>query len=586
MAQIHISKPTPLRIGSSGPPTGDGADRSVPAADGATVSAVLAALDDGDLEGSARIARDALASGVEDPVLLCVLAMALQAADQLQEALPYLHRAMALRPMDVSIANALARCLLALERHREALTVLETALPVEPRHAETHANKGQALERLGQLASAERSYLAALELQPDQVVAKAGMASLCNHYGAHTEARDHARAALNAAPDYAPAAVALAVAELADGSPAAAEARIRPLMAALRPDPLLASYLGDALDGQGRTEEAFQAWSHSGEALRRAHADRFRSEGVLAAAERAARVLERLPANGWPGNEGVRTTSEGGNTHVFLLGFARSGTSLLGLALAGHEDVEVLDEQEPLIDALRAFAGMDGLNRLLAASDSELEVFRKAYWRRVAAAGAKLERRVFVDKQPMNSLNLPVIARLFPGARILFARRDPRDVVLSCFRRRFLMNRYTYELLSAEGAARLYAVAMRLANRTLALASLSALTIGHEDLVEDFEGEMGRICAFLGLGWSDALETFADRVRSSAVATPSASQLARGLNSDGVGQWRRYAWQLQPLAPFLDPWVRRFGYGPLSADRFRRAANKVSAPTPCCLGAP
>jgi hypothetical protein len=188
---------------------------------------------------------------------------------------------------------------------------------------------------------------------------------------------------------------------------------------------------------------------------------------------------------------------------------------------------------------------------------------------------------VFVDKQPMNSLHLPVIARLFPGARILVARRDPRDVVLSCFRRRFLMNRYTYELLTLEGAARLYAAAMRILDRTGRLAPLSALTVGHEDLTQDFEGAMGQICAFLGLPWSPALASFSGRVRSKAVATPSASQLARGLNSDGVGQWRRYARQLGSIMSTLDPWVERFGY-----DRPAKAANKVSVATPSYLGAP
>src|SRR6202012_1187978 len=104
-------------------------------------------------------------------------------------------------------------------------------------------------------------------------------------------------------------------------------------------------------------------------------------------------------------------------------------------------------------DALQYFAGPDGLDRLLTATDDELEPFRTIYWRRARGAGATLERKVFVDKQPMNAVNLPVIARLFPGARILFAMRDPRDVVLSCFRQQFLMNRYTYHLLTAEGSA-------------------------------------------------------------------------------------------------------------------------------------
>ena len=56
----------------------------------------------------------------------------------------------------------------------------------------------------------------------------------------------------------------------------------------------------------------------------------------------------------------------------------------------------------------------------------------------------------------MASLALPVISRLFPEAKILFARRDPRDVVLSCFRRQFGVNVSTWELLTLPGAARFY----------------------------------------------------------------------------------------------------------------------------------
>ena len=560
MVQVYTSGAVRFRIGGSTSPAQPRAGRDA-AADDAAVGAVLAAIDDGDLERSARLAEDALNSGIEDPVLFCVMAMALQSAGRSEEALPHLRRALALRPADVSIANALARCLLELERPGEALPALEGALRLEPRHAETHANRGQALERLGQLAEAERSYLTALSLQPGQIGARAGLASLSSHYGAHAAARAHAQAVIEAAPDHPHANLVLAMADLAQGAPADAEARIRRMMAATtKPDPWLDSHLADALDAQDRVAEAFQAWSRSGEALRRLHASRFAGEGVLAAAERTASALERLSADSWPRGQAGRPAPSGVATHVFLLGFARSGTTLLGLALAGHKDVELLDEQEPLAASLREFAGPRGLNRLLAATELELQPFRDDYWRRVRSAGARLDRRVFVDKQPMNSLNLHLIARLFPGARILMARRDPRDVALSCFRRRFLMNRYTYELLTAEGAARLYAAAMRLAGRVERLASLATLVVGHEDLVEDFDGEMSRVCGFLRLGWSDALGTFAERVHSSGVATPSASQLARGLNGDGIGQWRRYSRQLRPLAPILDPWVRRFGY--------------------------
>ena len=64
---------------------------------------------------------------------------------------------------------------------------------------------------------------------------------------------------------------------------------------------------------------------------------------------------------------------------------------------------------------------------------------------------------------PLSSVLLPVVAKLFPHARVLFARRDPRDVVLSCFRRRFDMNPAMYQLLTLEGRGGLiYDAVMRL----------------------------------------------------------------------------------------------------------------------------
>ena len=56
---------------------------------------------------------------------------------------------------------------------------------------------------------------------------------------------------------------------------------------------------------------------------------------------------------------------------------------------------------------------------------------------------------------PLNTVLLPLVAKLFPDAKILFALRDPRDVVLSCFRRRFGMSPQMYDFLTLEGAARL-----------------------------------------------------------------------------------------------------------------------------------
>jgi Sulfotransferase family len=249
--------------------------------------------------------------------------------------------------------------------------------------------------------------------------------------------------------------------------------------------------------------------------------------------------------------------------HVFLLGFPRSGTTLLEVILEGHPNVVSLEEHELLTDSLQQFmrrpADLDGL---LRAPPATLEAARSAYWRRVAQAGVDVAGKIFVDKYPLNTLKLPLIARLFPDAKILLACRDPRDIVLSCFRHRFHMSAPIFELLSIEGAARYYDAVMRLLVRFNAVLTQDICLVRHEDLVSEFAREMRRICAFLGLEWDPAMGDFALRTSNRAVLTPSTAQLARGLNTEGVGQWRRYREQLAPILASLEPWIERFYYGP------------------------
>ncbi len=174
--------------------------------------------------------------------------------------------------------------------------------------------------------------------------------------------------------------------------------------------------------------------------------------------------------------------------------------------------------------------------------------------------GIDLAGKVFVDKHPLHSLKLPLIARLFPQAKILFAHRDPRDVVLSCFRRRFAMNPAMYQLLQLDSAAAFYDATMRLAELARPLLGLEWQVVRYEDLVEDFEKQLRGVCEAIGLDWVPNLADFASRAQARERATPSTAQLARGLDKSGVGHWRHYRSSLEPVMPVLNPWVERFGY--------------------------
>jgi hypothetical protein len=247
--------------------------------------------------------------------------------------------------------------------------------------------------------------------------------------------------------------------------------------------------------------------------------------------------------------------------HVFLVGFPRSGTTLLENVLAAHPEVVSLEERDCLASAEVAYlSSAGGLERLARIGSGEAMRRRDAYWASVRAFGVEPRAKVFVDKMPLSSRLLPLVAKLFPNARILFAIRDPRDVVLSCFRRRFGMNPSMYQLLTLEGAAAYYDAVMRLSEFYRDLLPLPQHFVRYESLVDDFEGTARAACDFLGLEWNEGMTDFAARARTRGISTPSAAQVARGLNREGQGAWRRYRDQMAPVLPLLEPWVRRFRY--------------------------
>jgi hypothetical protein len=105
-----------------------------------------------------------------------------------------------------------------------------------------------------------------------------------------------------------------------------------------------------------------------------------------------------------------------------------------------------------------------------------------------------------------------------------------------------------------------YDAVMRLSEIYRNFLTLPQHPVCYESLVEDFEGTARSACSFIGLDWDPGMADFASKARARDIATPSAAQVARGLNREGQGVWRRYQQQMTPVLPALEPWVERFGY--------------------------
>jgi tetratricopeptide (TPR) repeat protein len=526
---------------------------------------VLALAEQRDIARAAAIAEQALAGGFEHPLLLNVLATRLEYEGRLEEALQLLERAVRLAPDDIGVRNALSLCLQRLDRPAEALQHVDRLLKAHPELAFAHANRGNALIAMGALGQAQQSHQRAIELDPDNLAAQGALASIATHRGDHEAARGWARKVLAKIPGYPDAVLSLAAAELAAGLTDSAQMLLCQLLADPRAGPAEKArangLLGDVLDAAGRYAEAFDAYAACNEILRGVHRRFTEGTGILPYTESIIAAMRRVESAGWVASPEPQNDAAGASGHVFLLGFPRSGTTLLEVALDGHPRVASLEEHELLKRGVLTFMREPlDFGPLIKDSAGALAELRADYWRQVRDAGVDPAGKVFVDKHPLNTLKLPLIARLFPGARILFAYRDPRDVVLSCFRRRFSMNPAMYQLLSLETAAAFYDATMRLADQARSLLGLGWLGVRYESLVDDMPQQLRAVCEFIGLEWDPQLTDFAARAQARERATPSTAQLTRGLDRSGVGHWRHYQAALAPILPTLQPWVERFGY--------------------------
>ena len=535
----------------------------------AVLQDIKAALQASDLPRATTLAREALAAGTLHPVLLNLRAYWYEGQGRDAEAFADLQQAQALAPDDFGIRNALGLAHARNGRHREAIACFDAVIALAPDFGPAHFNKGWASETLGEIRTAHECYEHAQRLMPANPDPEAGMAALAARRGDWPAAKALADRSLAIDPQHPIATTALAAAEFALGDAAAAESRLRNLLA--RTDVSLPhrsaaeGMLGDLLDAQGRTGEAFAVYTAANDALRKLHAASFEGPGIETT-PMSLRWLTAFFEAADPADWAVEPVeSPPGATapvaHVFMVGFPRSGTTLLEQVLGSHPAVVTSNEKPTLDDATRAFLRTPAdVERLAAMRGAGLKQHRDAYWRRVREHGIAVAGRVFIDKQPYYTLQLPLILRLFPAAKIVFSVRDPRDVVLSCFRRRFLMSAPNFQFLTLDGTARFYDATMRLAELYRAKLPLDLLQLRHEDLVSSFEERVRETCDFLGLTWQDSMRDFAARARTQSITTPSSVQVIQGLNREGIGHWRRYREQMAPVLPILQPWVDRFRY--------------------------
>lgn len=424
------------------------------------------------------------------------------------------------RPDDMLSRVSAARLEDLLGRPERAVDTLEEAIAIDPQYAPALLALAQLHERRNRIDEAEQALkrLDALETSPpERALLQARLA--------------FRRGDLNQALD------------LARDLPLSLEEGDR------------AQLLGQIYDRMGDSAQAFEAFCRMNQAsgitpdLMSTRADAYRTM-----IERRSRLASRKWVSSWR----RWRPQEDRRDPVFLVGFPRSGTTLLDTLLMGHPQLCVTEEKPMLNAVARRLGGYEHLPDL---SDNQLAELRELYLAEAATHVPDLDGRILVDKQPFAMVEAPLIYRLFPNAKILFVQRHPCDVVLSCFMTRFEPNAALANFVTLEGTARLYGELRKFWSQCRSILPMIVHLVRYERLVDDAEMEMRALLAFLGLDWTQSVLDHRSTARDRGfINTPSYSQVVEPLYDRSIGRWERYREQMKPVLPILEPWAKRMGY--------------------------
>jgi tetratricopeptide (TPR) repeat protein len=320
---------------------------------------------------------------------------------------------------------------------------------------------------------------------------------------------------------------------------------------------------GRLLDQMGRYDDAFAAFAQGKRAARNLSGHVYLDAaagnliGHLGGFFTAGR-LQTLP------RASIRTDAP---QPIFVLGFPRSGTTLMEQTLSAHPRIVAGDEL-PLINDLTTLMPRmlnsplnypEALAELWMGDQQDgLNILRDYYLQKVARMGILTRQAAwFTDKMPLNETHLGLIALLFPQAPLIHVIRHPLDIMISV-----MSNHFTHGFFCAsalETAAIHYVRVMDLVQKYRSEMALRYLPVRYEDIVTDQEATVRSVLDFIGEPFDPGCLRFHENQRYARTA--SYAQVTERLYDRARFRYKHYRKHLAPVIPILQGHIERLGYG-------------------------
>lgn len=319
---------------------------------------------------------------------------------------------------------------------------------------------------------------------------------------------------------------------------------------------------GRLLDRMGQYDAAFAAFA-DGKALGR------QMSGVAYLADQAADLAARL--KGYFTSQRLTivpraTPVASGPQPLFIVGFPRSGTTMVEQTLSAHSRISAGDELSFINDITALMPRMlnsplpypEALADLWMGDQREgLDNLRDYYLQRVRQLGiVEPGATWFTDKMPLNETHLGLIGLIFPAAPVLHVLRHPLDIVLSVFSNHLTHGFYCANQL--ETIAHHYVLIMDLVEHYRGQMTLRYLPVRYEDIVDDQETHIRRLLDFVGAPFEESCLQFHENKRYARTA--SYAQVTEKLYDRSRYRYRHYLKHLEPVIPILAPVIERLGY--------------------------